>query len=121
MRLEGTLNQIQLQCPMRMMDLEAKQHLKDYLFHGIHIHICNSVWYLYSIPDTSYLQLMVATQKVESKNEETWEKVRSRDAVTTDTGEEMDELGQQVAKLMATLTQTGQGSGPTSAPASPQE
>ena len=29
MRLEGTLNQIQLQCPWRMMDLKAKQHLMD--------------------------------------------------------------------------------------------
>ena len=33
-RLEGTLNQIQLQCPRRMIDLEAHQHLKDCLFHG---------------------------------------------------------------------------------------
>ena len=35
MRLEGTLNQIQLQCPRRMMDLEAQQHLMDCLFHGV--------------------------------------------------------------------------------------
>ena len=27
-RLEGTLNQIGLQCPRRMMDLEVQQHLK---------------------------------------------------------------------------------------------
>ena len=34
-RLEGTLNQIRLQCPSRMMDVEVPQHLKDCLFHGI--------------------------------------------------------------------------------------
>ena len=66
-RLEGTLNQIKLQCPGRMMDLEVQQHLKDCLFHGVHKHIWVSIMYLYSIPGTSYLQLMVVTQKAESK------------------------------------------------------
>ena len=33
-RLEGTLNQIRLQCPRRMMDLDVQQHLKDCLFMG---------------------------------------------------------------------------------------
>ena len=33
MRLDGTLNQIRLQCPGRMMDQEVQQHLKDCLFH----------------------------------------------------------------------------------------
>ena len=46
--LEGTLNWIQLQCPRRITDLEAQKHLKDCLFHGVHKHICNSVWYLYN-------------------------------------------------------------------------
>ena len=50
MRLEVTLNQIQLQCPRRMSDLEAQQHLKDCLFHGICKHICDSIQYLYSTP-----------------------------------------------------------------------
>ena len=40
------------------------------LFHGVHKHICDSVQYLYSTPGTSYLQLMAAARKVESKNEE---------------------------------------------------
>ena len=31
MKLEGTHNQISLQCPGRMMDLEVQQHLKDHL------------------------------------------------------------------------------------------
>ena len=43
MRLEGTLNQIRLQCPRRMMDLEVQQHLKDHLFHRVYKHICNSI------------------------------------------------------------------------------
>ena len=121
MRLEGTLNQIQFQCPGRMMELEAQQHLKDCLFNGVQKHICESVWYLYSIPGTSYSQLMVTTWKAESKSEETWERVRARSMVTAEPGEGMGELGQQLAKVMAALIQTGQGSSPSSAPASIQE
>ena len=71
MRLEGTLNQIQLKCPGRMMDLEVQQHLKDHLFHGVCKHICYSVQYLYSTPGASFAQLMVATQKAQSENEVT--------------------------------------------------
>ena len=41
-QLEGTCNQIQLQCPRRMTDLEVQQHLMDCLFHGVHKHIHNS-------------------------------------------------------------------------------
>ena len=41
--------------------------------------------------------------------------------VATDTGEGMAKLGQQIVIIMATLTQTRQGSGPSSAPGSPQE
>ena len=64
---------------------------------------------------------MVVTHKAESKNEEIWDKVRARAMVTTDLGKGMAELGQQIAKLMATLTKVGQGSNPSSAPTSPQE
>ena len=42
-RLEGTLNQIRLQCLRRMMDLEVQQHLKDCLSHGVWKHICDSI------------------------------------------------------------------------------
>ena len=38
-RLEGTLNQIKLQCPGRMTDLEVQQHLKDCLFHSLEAHM----------------------------------------------------------------------------------
>ena len=71
MRLEGNINQIQLQCPRRMTDLEAQKHLRDRLFHRVRKHICESVWYIYSTPGMSYSQLMIASQKAESKSEET--------------------------------------------------
>ena len=41
--------------------------------------------------------------------------------LTTNPGEEMGKLGQKIAKSMAILTQTGQGSSPSSAPGDPQE
>ena len=86
-RLEGTLNQIQLQCPRRMMAMEVQQHLKDCLFHGFCKHIHDSVKYLYSVPDTSDSQLMVPARKAESENEETQEKVRARAVVAPNLGE----------------------------------
>ena len=42
MRLEGTLNQIQLQCHGRKTDLEAQQHLRDHLFHWVKWYIHDS-------------------------------------------------------------------------------
>ena len=99
MRLEGILNQIQLQCPGRMTDLETQQHLKDCLFHGIRKHICDSVWYLYSTPGTSNSQLMVANWKAKTESEETWEGVRARAVVTT-----KPEKGMANAQLMVVLT-----------------
>ena len=87
MRIEGTLNQIRLQCPGRMMDLEVQQHLKDCLFHEVHKHIWDSIRYIYSTPGTSYLQLMVVTQKADSINEEIQDKVRARAVVSADSGE----------------------------------
>ena len=50
---------------------------------------------------------MVATHKAESENEEIWDKVRAGDAMNTNSGEGTMELGQQFAKLMATLTRAG--------------
>ena len=47
---------------------------------------------------------MITAQKVESKNEEARDKVRSRSAVTTEPVEGTTELGSQIAKLMAALT-----------------
>ena len=117
---EGTLNQIRLQCPRRMTDLEVQQHLKDCLFHGVWKHICDSIQYLYCTPRTSYLELIVTAHKTESKNE-IWDKVRASAAVATDLGEGVAELGQQIVRLMAALTKARQGSNPSSTPRSPQE
>ena len=116
-KLKETLNQIRLQCPSRMMDLEVQQHLKDCLFHGVCKHICDYIWYLYRTPRTSYSQGMVATCKAESENVEILDNVRARAVVATDPREGMAELGQQISKLMATLTKAEQGNNPTSAPA----
>ena len=103
-----------------MSELEVQQHLKDCHFHGVCKHIRVSIRYLYSTPWTSYSQLMVAACKAESENE-IWDKVRARAAMTTDPGESTTELGQQIVKLMAVPTRAGQGSSPASAPNSPRE
>ena len=42
-RVEGTLNQIMLQCPRRIIDWKVQQHLKDHLFPGVCKHIGDSV------------------------------------------------------------------------------
>ena len=47
--------------------------------------------------------------------------MRARAVVITAPREGTAKLGQQNAQLMAALTKTGQGSGPTSAPGSPWE
>ena len=68
MRLEGTLNQIRLQCSRRITDWETQQHLKDCLFHGVCKHIRDSIKYLYSNPRTTYSQLMITAHETESEN-----------------------------------------------------
>ena len=80
-----------------------------------------TVRYLYGTRGTSYLQLIIATCKAENESEEIWDNVRVRAMVMTDPGEGTAELGQQIAKLMAALTQAGQGNGPSSAPGSPRK
>ena len=83
-RLEGTLNQIQLKCPGWIADHEVLWHLKDHLFHGVHKHIRESIKYLYSNLETTYSQLMVMAHKAESEMEEAKDKIRARSAVTTE-------------------------------------
>ena len=63
---------------------------------------------------------MITAQKAENKNEEACDKVRARSAMTTEPIEGTTELGNQIAKLMAALTWTGQGNSPASAPNSPR-
>ena len=119
-RLEGTLNQIRLQCPRRIMDQEVQQHLKDCLFQGMQKYIRDLIQYLYSNPRTTYSELMITACKVESENKEAWDKVRARLAVTTEPVEGTTKLGNQIARLMAALTRAGQGNSPGSAPNSPR-
>ena len=104
-----------------MTDLEVQQHPKDCLFHGVCQHIHDSINYLYSTSKTSYSQLMATTHKEENENEEIQDKVRARAMVMTEPGEGTVELGQQIAKLRATLTKAGQGNSPSSTLSSPQE
>ena len=120
MRL-GTLNQIRLQCPRKMTDLEVHQHFKDHLFHGVHKYIRDSIRYLYSTPGTSYSQLIVAVQKAENENEEVLDKVRARAAVANNYGKGTTEIGHEIAKLMAVLTKAGQGSNPANVPSSSRD
>ena len=77
-RIETTLNQIRLKCPRRIVDCEVMCHLKDWLFHGVHKNIRDSIRYLHSDPETTYSQLMVAARKAESEMEDAKEKVRAR-------------------------------------------
>ena len=93
-----------------------QQHLKDHLFQGVCKHIKESIQYLYSNPRTNYSQLMITACKVESKNEEAHDKVRARSAVTSKPVEGTTELGNQIARLMATLTRVGQDNSPGSTP-----
>ena len=66
-KLEGTLNQIQIQCPSRIANCEVQGHLKDRLFHGVKKHVRDSVRYLYSNPQTTYSELVVTARRAESK------------------------------------------------------
>ena len=72
-RLEGTLNQIWLQYPGRIMDQEVQQHLKDHLFHGVQKHIRDLIHYLYinPIPCTHSLGSLSTRWRVKMKRPET--------------------------------------------------
>ena len=76
---------------------------------------------MYSSSGVTYPQLMVAAHKAENGNEETKDRVRAKAAVTTKLVEVVAKLKQQIAQLMAPLTQGGWGSGKTSPPSSLQE
>ena len=118
-RLEGSLNQIQLQCPRKNYGSGGPTAPAPLPFPWVKKYTHNSIWYLYGIPGMSYSQVMVAAHKAESKNKETWDRVRAKVTVTTKLVEGAAKLKQQFAKLMAALTQGVFGSGNTSAPSSP--
>ena len=63
---------------------------------------------------------MAAVCKVERENEETWDKVQARSAMTTKPVDGAAELGNQIARLMDALTRAGQGNSPGSTPNSPR-
>ena len=115
-RLEGTLNHIRLKFSRRIADHKVACHLKDPLFHEVCKHIRDSVRYLHSNPETTYSQLMVAARKAESEMEDAKEKVRARSSAATEVTDSSKELGDQITRLMATLTRTEQGTCPASAP-----
>ena len=78
----------------------------------------DSIRYLYSNPQTTYPELVVVAQRAESEMQETNIKVRSAAATEVPTGSK--ELGDQISRLMAALTQAEQNSHPASAPNSPR-
>ena len=117
-KLEGTLNQIQIQCPGRIADCKGPGHLKDKLFHGVKKHVRDSMRYLYSNPQTTYSELVVTARRAESEIEET--KVKARSAATTEVPSGWKELGNQIARLMAALTRAEQSTHSASAPSSPR-
>ena len=119
-RLEGTLNEIQLKCPRRIVEGKVACYLKDWLFHGAHKYIRDSIRYLHSNPETTYSQLMVAARRAESETEDAIEKVRAWSSTTTEVTDGSKELGDQVARLMAALTRAEQGTHPASTPNSPR-
>ena len=117
-KLEGTLSQIRIQCPGRIANCEVQGHLEDQLFHGVKKHVRDSMRYLYSNPQTTYSELVVAARRAESKTEET--KVKARSAATTEVPSGSKELGDQIARLMAVLTRAEQSTRSASAPSSPR-
>ena len=119
-RLDGTLNQIRLRCPGWITDHEVPWHLKEWLFHGVRKHVRDSIRYLYGNPRITYSKLVVAVQRADSETEETKERVKVRSAAITEVASGSKELGDQIARLMATLTRAEQGSHPASAPKSPR-
>ena len=76
---------------------------------------CN---YLYSNPQTTYPELVVAARRAESKTKET--KVKARSAAATEVPTGSKELGDQIARLMAALTRAEQSTRSASAPSSPR-
>ena len=63
---------------------------------------------------------MVATRKAESEMEDAKEKVRSRSSAATEVTNGSKELGDQIARLMATLKRAEQGTHPATTQNSPR-
>ena len=65
LHLEWALKGIKQQYPYAMTKEEGHRHLKDHLFHGIKLNLCNALCYLYDKPDSQYSQLVMASRKAE--------------------------------------------------------
>ena len=63
---------------------------------------------------------MVAARKVESEMEDAKEKARARSSTATEVTDSSKELGDQITRLMATLTRAEQGTHPATTPNSPR-
>ena len=63
---------------------------------------------------------MIAACRAENEMEETKERVKARSAAATEVASGSNELGDQIARLMAALTRVEQGSHPASVPNSPR-
>ena len=63
---------------------------------------------------------MVTARKAESKSEDAKEKVKAQSSAATEVSDSSKELGNQIARLMATLNRVEQGVHPASAPNSPR-
>ena len=117
-RLEGTLNQIWLKCPGWITNSKVSWHLRDHVFHGVYKHISDSIRYLYSSPETTYLQLMV--QPIRQKVKWRRQKMKLRQGqLLPQRWLMVQKLSTQTAKLMAALMRAEQGNCPVSAPNSP--
>ena len=58
---------VQQEYPMMLSASEVQQHLWDWLFHGLHKQLEDSMCYLYDDTRITYRQLMTAVQKAESE------------------------------------------------------
>ena len=85
---------------------------------GLQVH--ERLRYLYGNSEATYSELVIAAYRVESKMEETKERVKARSAASTEVATGSKELGDQIVRLMAALTGVEQGSHSASAPNSPR-
>ena len=65
--LERALKAIKQQYPYAKTKEESHRHLKDYLFHGLKLNLCNALCYLYEKPDSQYSQLVMASRKTKAE------------------------------------------------------
>ena len=61
---------------MMLSASKVQQHLRDWLFHGLHKQLCNSMHYLYDDMRIRYPQLVTAAWKAKSEQgDQPWESI----------------------------------------------